>query len=55
MSTLQEVRDSSYLDLLSIFRLRKEGFLFKGMFGEEKNWIFGLCSMFLCLGKPQFT
>ena len=36
MSTLQDVRDSSYLGLLSIFRLGKKGFSFKGLFGEEK-------------------
>ena len=36
VSTLQEVRDSSYLSLLSIFRPGKEGFSFKGLFGEEK-------------------
>ena len=31
-----EVRDSSYFCLLSIFRPIKEGFLVKGLFGEEK-------------------
>ena len=36
VSTLQEVRDSSHLGLHSIFRPRKEGFSFKGLFGEEK-------------------
>ena len=36
MSTLQEVRDSSYLGLLPILGPRKEGFLFKGFFSEEK-------------------
>ena len=36
VSTLQKVRDSSYLSLLSIFGPRKEGFSFKGLFGEEK-------------------
>ena len=34
--TLQEVRDFSYLGLLSIFGLGKEGFSFKGLFGQEK-------------------
>ena len=33
---LQEVRDSSYLGLLSFFGSGKEGFSFKGLFGEEK-------------------
>ena len=32
-----EVRDSSYLGLLSIFGLGKEGFSVKGLFGEEKK------------------
>ena len=36
MSTLQEVRDSFYLGLLSIFGPRIEDFSFKGMFGKEK-------------------
>ena len=36
VSTLQEVRDSSYLSLHSIFGLGKKGFMFKGLFGEEK-------------------
>ena len=36
VSTLQGVRDSSYLGLLSIFRPGKEGFSFKGVFGKEK-------------------
>ena len=36
MPTLQEVRDFSYLGLLSIFGPGKEGFSFKGLFGEEK-------------------
>ena len=36
VSMLQEVRNSSYLGLLSIFRLEKKGFSFKGLFGEEK-------------------
>ena len=35
-STLQEVGDSSYLGLFSIFGPGKEGFSFKGLFGEEK-------------------
>ena len=35
-STLQEVRNSSYLGLLSIFGPRQKGFLFKGLFEEEK-------------------
>ena len=30
----------------------KRGFFVKGLFGEEKNWIFGFCSMFLRLGEP---
>ena len=34
--TCLEVRDSSYLGLLSIFGLGKEGFSVKGLFGEEK-------------------
>ena len=34
---LLEVRDSSYLGLLSIFGSGKEGFFVKGLFGEEKN------------------
>ena len=34
-SKLQEVRDSSHLGLLSIFGPGKEGFSFKGLFGEE--------------------
>ena len=29
-------RDSSYIDLLSIYGLEKEGFSFKDLFGEEK-------------------
>ena len=29
----------------------KRGFFFKRLFGEEKNWFFGLCSMFLHLGE----
>ena len=33
---LQEVRNFSYLGLLSIFGSEKEGFSFKGLFGEEK-------------------
>ena len=33
---LQEVRDSSYFGLLSIFGPRKKGFSFKGLFDEEK-------------------
>ena len=33
---LKEVRDSSYLGLLSIFGPGKVEFLFKGLFGEEK-------------------
>ena len=41
VSTLQEVRDSSYLGLLSIFRPGKEGFSFKGLFGREKL-VFGI-------------
>ena len=32
----KEVRDSSYLGLLSIFGLEKEGFSVKGLFGKEK-------------------
>ena len=36
VSTLQEVRDSFYLGLLSIFRPRKEGLSFKGLFSKEK-------------------
>ena len=36
VSMLQEVRDSFYLGLLSIFGLGKEGFSFKGQFNEEK-------------------
>ena len=35
--TLLKVRDSSYLGLLSIFGPGKEGFLFEGLFGEEKQ------------------
>ena len=35
MSMLQEVRDSFYLGLLSIFGPGKEGFSFKGLFGED--------------------
>ena len=34
--TLKEVTYSSYLGLLSIFGSEKEGFPFKGLFGEEK-------------------
>ena len=34
---LLEVMDSSYLGLLSIFGSGKEGFSFKGLFGEEKR------------------
>ena len=34
--TLLEVRDSSYLGILSIFGPGKEGFSFKGLLGEEK-------------------
>ena len=49
-SKLQEVRDSSHLGLLSIFCPGKEGFSFKGLFGEE-NWVFGFFLMFLCLGE----
>ena len=36
VSALQEVRDSSYLGLFSIFGPGKEGFSFKGLFGEYK-------------------
>ena len=36
VSTIQEVRDSFYLGLLSILRPRKEGFSFKGLFDQEK-------------------
>ena len=36
---LLEVRDSSYLGLISIFRPGKEGFSIKSLFGEEK-WDF---------------
>ena len=36
VSTLQDVRDSSYLGFLSIFRPRKCSFSFKGLFSEEK-------------------
>ena len=36
MSMLQEVKDPSYLGLLSIFGLGKKGFSFNGLFGEEK-------------------
>ena len=36
VSMLQEVRDSSYLGLLSIFGPGIEGFSFKGLFGKEK-------------------
>ena len=46
-----EVRDSFYLGLLSIFGSGKEGFSFKGLFGEEKYCIFGFWMMFLRLGK----
>ena len=43
VSKLQEVRDSSYLGLLSIFGVGKEGFSFKGLFGKEKLgfWVLG--------------
>ena len=36
VSALQEVGDSSYLGLFSIFGPGKEGFSFKGLFGEYK-------------------
>ena len=36
VSTLQEVRDFSYLVLLSISGPGKEGFSFKDLFSEEK-------------------
>ena len=38
---LLEVRDSSYLGSLSIFRPEKEGVFVKGLFGEEKRdfWV----------------
>ena len=52
--TLLEVRDSSYLGLLSIFGSRKEGFSLRACL-VKKNWIFRLCSMFLLLGEPQFA
>ena len=40
---LLEVRDSSYLGLLSIFGPRKEGFLLRACLAK-KNWIFGKIS-----------
>ena len=45
-------REFFLLGLFSIFGPGKEGFLFKGLFSEEKLVFFGFCSMFLCLGEP---
>ena len=40
MSTLQEVRDSSYLVLLSIFGPGKEGFLLRACLAKKKKQVF---------------
>ena len=55
VSTLQEVRDSSYLGLLSIFRPGKEDFSLRACLEKKKQVSFGLCSTFLRLGEPQFA
>ena len=47
----KEVRDSSYLGLLSIFGSEKEGFSVKGLFGKEK-WDF---RVFLNVASPRRT
>ena len=49
-----EVRDSSYLGLLSIFGLGKEGFLVKGLLGEE-TLVFRVLPGVSSLSEPQFT
>ena len=56
MYTLKKVRDSSYLGLLFIFGPGKEGFSFKGLFGEEKlDFQVFLEGMNLLMGDWFFT
>ena len=54
VSTLQEVGNSSYLVYFPSLDREKRVFSLRACFGQ-KNWIFGLCSMFLCLGEPLFA
>ena len=54
VSTLKEVRDSSYLGLLSTLGRGKRVFRLRACLAK-KNWIFELCSMFLCLGELRFA